>query len=97
MEEYILHPYLKRESEILQKDRECEACRWMMIGKASLAIADVLNMDELMPWQVQGLKHAQVCLAEDARIIDLLVSDKLLIKKEVSDDNVWFAAYTGLF
>ena len=64
MEEYILHPDLKDELEFLQKDREYEAVKWMIISKASVAIADVLNMDELMPRQIQGLKHAQQCLLE---------------------------------
>ena len=89
MEEYILHPTLKAESDLLKKDKEYEAIKWMTISKASVTIANILYMDTgLMPWQIEGLELAQECIREYASYIDLMVSDELLIKKEVSNGNV---------
>lgn len=84
MEEYILHPEIKNESDSLNTDREYEAVKWMSISKASTTIADILHtyIGELMPWQVEGLQFAQECLKEYTHFIDLLTSDKLLLKKE---------------
>ena len=42
------------------------------------------------------LQLAQECLKEYTSFVDMLTSEKLLTKKEVSDANVWFAAVTGL-
>lgn len=76
------------ESELLQKYREYEAVKWMSISKAYAAISNILYMETLMPWQVEGLQLAQECLKEYTSFVDMLTSEKLLIKKEVSDGNV---------
>ena len=70
------------ESELLQKDREYEAVKWMSISKAYAAISNILYMETLMPWQVEGLQLAQECLKEYTSFMDMLTSDKLLLKKE---------------
>lgn len=79
---------LIEESELLQKDREYESVKWMSISKAYAAISNILYMEELMPWQVEGLQLAQECLKEYTSFVDMLTSEKLLIKKEVSDGDV---------
>ena len=76
------------ESELLQKDREYEAVKWMSISKAYAAISNILYMEELMPWQVEGLQLAQEGLKEYTSFVDMLTSEKLLIKKEVIDGNL---------
>ena len=76
------------ESELLHKDREYEVVKWVSISKAYAAISNILYMETLMPWQVEGLQLAQECLKEYTSFVDMLTSEKLLIKKEVSDGNV---------
>ena len=88
MAELKLCSGLIEESELLHKDREYEAVKWMSISKAYAAISNILYMEELMPWQVEGLELAQECLKEYTSFVDMLTSEKLLIKKEVSDGNV---------
>ena len=97
MEEYILHSELKEESKLLHEDRDYECVKWMAISKAYAAISNILYLETLMPWQIEGLQLAQECLKEYTSFVDMLTSDNLLLKKEVSDGNVWFAADTGLF
>ena len=96
MAELKLCSGLIEESEFLRKDREYECVKWMSISKAYAAISNILYMETLMPWQVEGLQLAQECLKEYVSFIDLL-TDNLLIKKEVSDGNLWFTAVTGFF
>lgn len=88
MAELKLCSGLIEESEFLRKDREYECVKWMSISKAYAAISNILYMETLMPWQVEGLQLAQECLKEYTSFVDMLTSEKLLIKKEVSDDNV---------
>lgn len=61
-----------------------------IVSKAYAAISNILYMDSdsLMPWQVEGLQLAQECLKEYTSFVDMLASEKLLTKKEVSDGNV---------
>lgn len=88
MAELELCSLLIDESELLHKDREYECIKWMSISKAYAVISNILYMDTLMPWQIEGLQLAQECLKEYTSFVDMLTSEKLLTKKEVSDANV---------
>lgn len=82
MAELKLCSDLINESELMRNDREYECVKWMSISKAYAAISNILYMETLMPWQVEGLQLAQECLKEYTSFVDMLTSDKLLLKKE---------------
>ena len=82
MKELRINPYLSHEAEIINKDREYECVKWMSISKASVAIADLLQWEQFNEWHREGLLMAQEVIKEYSAFMDMLASDKLLMKKE---------------
>ena len=83
MEELVINPYLSLKAELLQKDREYECITWQDIGRASIAVANILFAKNYEDWHEEGLQLAQQLIRGYAEFIELLSSGELMVKKEV--------------
>ena len=69
------------EAEIIKKDLEYECIQWQSVGKASVAIANILYMEQFDPWHKEGLQLAQEIIKEYCNFLELAASKKVYIEK----------------